>query len=299
MTSPEIKVLPHGEPMPEGYKPLVTLEMPDGSKTTSREAATSRRPVPDSEVERNIRMNMARGLPILRADVAPHDRTMVLACYGPSLQDTWEALLDMPANADLWTTSGAYSFLVDKGIVPDFHTDVDPREHKPWLLRDPQPHTTFYIPTRANPGFFTRLTGMKVVMYHLDVKEEKHIIWDVDENAGLVPPAISAGLCAIRLAIVLGYRKFVILGMDGSFRQIPGDRIPEMHAGAHPNGGEGFSVVEIEHPETHEKRQFVTNMLHLLAVDDYFVISRPYPVGTFQFIGDGLLPWVEQCARKG
>lgn len=302
------QIIPHGQPVPEGWKPLVNLQMPDGRMTTSRTEAQSQRPVPDDEVERNIRVNTARGLKPLDGigglgpdqPMLPNNgRVMALAGYGPSLNETWENLRTLPPHVDLWTTSGAYNFLTDRGIVPAYHTDVDPREHKTWLLRDVDPRTVFYLPSRANPGFFTKVPADQTILYHLDVKEERNIIWEVAPEAGVVPPAITAGLCAVRLGLVLGYRTFVIFGMDGSYRWEEGEPVPEMHAGGHPNGGEGFSKVAVKHPVTGEERYFVTSMLHLLAVDDYFVIAQPYPVGTFRFVGDGLLPWVEQCAREG
>lgn len=296
MSERETKVVPYGEQVPDGWKPLVTLQLPDGRADCARNLAQSSYPLPADHIERHIRSAMALGLPEMKKGEEPHDRTMVLACYGPSLLDTWPLLQNLPPDHDLWTTSGAHSFLVDQGISPKYHTDVDPREHKAWLLRDTCPTTKFYIPSRAHPGFFKKLQDRDVILYHLNVKEERHIVWDVRPKSCLVPCAITAGLCAIQLGRCLGYRKWIIYGMDGSFKSVPGDR-PEMHAGPHPNGGEGYQVVEVP-PQPHpQSRQFITNMLHLLAIDDFFVIAIQYPIGSFKFVGDGLLPWVEYLSR--
>jgi hypothetical protein len=51
--------------------------------------------------------------------------------YGPSLKQTWEYLRDFDV---IFTTSGAHKFLVDRGIIPAYHVDVDPRAHKVAML---------------------------------------------------------------------------------------------------------------------------------------------------------------------
>ena len=51
--------------------------------------------------------------------------------YGPSLKKTWEELKKFKY---IITTSGAHKFLIERGIIPTFHLDVDPRSHKVELL---------------------------------------------------------------------------------------------------------------------------------------------------------------------
>ena len=67
-----------------------------------------------------------------------------VACvnFGPSLNDTWEKIRDFKY---IITCSGAYKFLIDRGIVPTYHLDVDPRPHKIKLIGTPNPRTEFLI----------------------------------------------------------------------------------------------------------------------------------------------------------
>jgi hypothetical protein len=114
------------------------------------------------------------------------------------------------------------------------------------------------------------------------------VIHECEDDAYVIPSAITAGLCALQLGLVLGYRSFDIFGMDGSASD-KGEKYP----GAHPNPNEPFNcLVEIH------GRMFSTNMLMLLALEDYFAIATQWPTGTFRFHGDGMLPWVERVARR-
>lgn len=49
------------------------------------------------------------------------NRSLTIACYGPSLQDTYK---DM--KHPIMSMSGATHWLYERGIVPDYHVDMDP-----------------------------------------------------------------------------------------------------------------------------------------------------------------------------
>jgi uncharacterized Rossmann fold enzyme len=75
-------------------------------------------------------------LPLLKKKGKFNDRRMTIACYGPSLEDTWRQL-----KHPIMTVSGAHDYLVERGVIPDFHVDCDPRAHKAEMLRKPQKET--------------------------------------------------------------------------------------------------------------------------------------------------------------
>ena len=245
-------------------------------------------PRTDEQIADSIRANSARGLRVLGEAYPPHDRLAVVVCYGPSLTYTWEGIRD--EGGDIWTTSGAHAFLVTRGIHVFGHTDVDPRPHKARVLTALDFRTHFYIPSRVHPDYMARMVLVQnKTLYHVGVPAEERVLEEVAPGRPRVPCAITAGLCLVQLLLHLGYRRFVIYGMDGS--------APEgtaKHAGDHPNKAEPFdSEVEIG------GRCFHTNMLMLNALEDFFAIATQYPMGTFQFRGWGMIPWAEECSRKG
>ena len=92
--------------------------------------------------DEQIRVNTAR----VKARIAPHyelrNEPVAIACFGPSLNDTWERLRDFP---HIISCSGSHRFLLERGLVPTWHVEVDPRAHKIQLLGDPHPDVE-YLP---------------------------------------------------------------------------------------------------------------------------------------------------------
>lgn len=282
---PETRLLPPEAPIPDGWKPLVDFIMPDGEhKDVHAVVKGFGARVPD-EIYASIRTNMARGLPALPGRAPAHSRAMVLCCYGPSLADTWRLAAATPG--DLWTVSGAHHFMLGKGVKPAFHTDVDPRDHKAKFVEAPTCDSThFYIPSRASPRYFDNLRDRNVTLYHLRCKDEVSTITAIDPKAYICRSAITAGLCAVMLGTILGYREFHLFGMDGCATD------GRKYLGEHPNAAEPFDcLVEIH------GRTFATNMLMLLALNDFFAIATQWPMGSFHFYGDGMLAWAEKMAR--
>ena len=66
-----------------------------------------------------------------------------IVCFGPSLNETWEKVRDFKY---IFSCSGSHKFLLERGIVPTWHVEVDPRQHKVALLGPPHPDVT-YLPS--------------------------------------------------------------------------------------------------------------------------------------------------------
>lgn len=165
--------------------------------------------------------NCARGLPSVRKD-GGRDRKVAIVGYGPSLVDTWQALLERQYDA-VWTVSKAHDFLIGRGIVPAFHTDSDYRAHKVGYNRMWQPGVCYRLATQVHPSYLDALAGRQVELFHV-----------VQPNGGTYDPRyfkspvmFDAGLQAARLAYELGYRTQDWYGMDASARG------EQTHAGPH------------------------------------------------------------------
>src|SRR5262245_46553503 len=68
---------------------------------------------------------LARKLPRLERKAIDEHATLNIAAYGPSLHHTWREL-----RHPIMSMSGATKFLIERGITPDYHIDVDPRPNK-------------------------------------------------------------------------------------------------------------------------------------------------------------------------
>lgn len=158
------------------------------------------------------------------------DYRLQLACYGPSLADSWQ---DINPERPLITVSGALKFLLDKGLKPRygrwFHIEVDPRPHKiDVLARDER--VVYVIGSCSSPRLFKYLEGMRVVLFHaMSGPHTKEWVGIHDPGQVLVAAGSTVGLTAIHVGGVFGFRHFEIHGMDGCYRG------EARHAG--PHGG--------------------------------------------------------------
>lgn len=149
--------------------------------------------------------------------------------FGPSLNDTWEKIREFKY---VISCSGAHKFLIERGIVPTFHIEVDPRPHKVELIGKPHKDVQYLIASACHPKLFDHLEGYDVSLWHVFSNEE-----DVQR---MLPPGewaitggSSVGIRALTIARFLGFVDFHIFGMDGC------DGKTGKHAAPHPNQAKG------------------------------------------------------------
>lgn len=162
---------------------------------------------------------------------------IAVVCFGPSLADTWEQIRDFKY---IITCSGSHKFLIDRGIVPTYHVDVDPRKHKCTLLGTPHPDVEYLIASTCHPDLLAMLEGFNVKLWHVfDNAEEGQRILPPGEWA--VTGGCSVGLRAMTMARFLGFTDLHIFGMDGS------EGKTGKHAAEHPN--QVPVAMKVEYPE--------------------------------------------------
>ena len=161
------------------------------------------------------------------------DGVMSIVCYGPSLKDTWQFI-----KRPILTVSGAHDFLVSRGIVPDYHVDCDPRAHKAAMLH-PSHKVKYRMATCCHPTLWPKLKGHDVELWHLhnDSGTDEWVSKN-DPGANMLGGGSTAGMRALEVASMLGYRRFEIHGMDSSFAS---EEI--RHAG--PHVGKKQNMVEV------------------------------------------------------
>ena len=220
-----------------------------------------------------------------RAPVAlPHDRLAILACYGPSLGDTIEdiRLEAEAADADVISVSGAHDFLLERGIVPKFHVECDPRAYKADNIAQSRPDVKYLLASCVHPALFDKLgPDADIALWHVgSMSHVASLIDELGENPGtLITGGGSVGLRAFSLLYAMGYRRLSIYGMDCSFR----DKGEMQHAGNH--AGKRHSIATYRCGE----RVFVTSKtLQSYACDFLEMIQRVNDLD-ISLHGDGLL----------
>lgn len=241
----------------------------------------------DEQIKQNLR------IPALRESDAVtelRDEPIAIVGYGPSLNQTWEELKNFKY---IVTTSGAHRFLIDKGIIPTYHVDVDPREHKIKLIGEPHKDVQYLLASACHPKYFSLLHdgGFQVKRWH---------VFDNKEDAMRTLPAgewslfggSDAGLRAVVVARFLGFVNQHVFGMDGCEGE------SGKHAAAHPSQPKGHALTEYE-GKTYKT---TTAMLECVRHLHHEFDQLPDVVPTFH--GEGLAQammknYVPKAAVKG
>lgn len=224
--------------------------------------------------ERHAQMAQAKGQ-MLKKKSKFNDRWVSIVCYGPSLADTWKQI-----KRPMVTVSGAHDFMVDKGIVPDYHVDCDPREHKAKMLKRPQGATTYLMASVCHPSYWGVLKGRNVRLWHLiNGNDLETVAWVMQNHPegikSMIGGGSSVGMRAMNVMAALGFRRFNIHGMDNSFTT-------QRHAGAHLGKDQDKIWVKAGNRNFQTTQQMVqaaVEMEEFLQTQDAEVV----------FYGDGLM----------
>jgi len=170
--------------------------------------------------------------------------------YGPTLLQTWERLKDWPG--PIWTVSKAHDFLIERGIVPTFHTDIDMREHKADFIKTPHPDVEYIIATQVHPRYLDNLKGMRVFLWQSAVYPKL----PMDRRYPRMTARVDCGLQAAELALHYGYAEQHWFGIDSGLQH------RQTHAGPH-EGVHSHPVPIKFGPEVFETTQLFIHSLLL------------------------------------
>lgn len=246
-----------------------------------------------SDAERHDQMQTAVNLhwPFLQKAQRQRKGAVSICAYGPSLLDTWRLAKTYQKinHRPIITVSGAHDFLVSRGVIPDFHVEIDPRAHKPKMLTKPQAKTQYLMATVCHPDFWDVLDGCDVRLWHM-VNDHETVKWVASHHpAGLqsmIGGGSTAGQRAINVAAALGFREFHVFGMDMSFQA---DR---RHAGEHTGEPEPPTIMSVggrEFKTTKQLAQSAREMEEFLNNTEGIKIA---------FHGDGLVQEMAYVIQK-
>jgi hypothetical protein len=227
----------------------------------------------------HVRKNCQRVTKRLQDNIPAHDRTAILVCYGPSLLETWPtiAMGRMFPKVDIFTVSAAHKFMVERGVIPLAHIDCDPRNRKAVQIGKPHKDVAYWLASCVHPHYLDRLKGCDVSLWHLHNGTESEVAYDIDSGCWMLIGGGSVGLRAISLLYSQGYRRFVIHGMDCSFKE------NEQYAGEHLAPKKRVIRVRCK------DRWFDTSPILAEYARQFISDQRLWPNARFEFAGNGLL----------
>lgn len=184
--------------------------------------------------DEQIKLNCQRITSLIEAGHEKRSEPIAVVNFGPSLRDTWE---DIRKFKYVMSCSGAHRFLIERGIVPTYHIDVDPRPHKIKLLGEPHPDVEYLIASTCHPDLFEHLKGFKIKMWHIfDTSDDGLRL--LPHGQWAITGGCSVGVRTLTISRFLGFTEIHVFGMDGSFAE------EGTHAAEHPNSPKSYSLVE-------------------------------------------------------
>jgi FkbM family methyltransferase len=168
------------------------------------------------------------------------DEPIAIVCFGPSLNDTWEEIRKFKY---IMSGSGSHKFLVERGIIPTHHIEVDPRDHKIDLMGPPQKGTQYYIASTCHPKLFKHLEGYDVKLWHIHSGDSPAVLPTVFPRGEYIfTGGSNVGLRSLVIARFLGFVNQHIFGMDCSMSQDG----KHSHASPHPKGSKGYFLTDYD-----------------------------------------------------
>ncbi len=233
---------------------------------------------PKRHAQMAVAVHWANEHKIPRLQQVPIDdsKILTLACYGPSLVDTWQ---DM--KPPIMSMSGATRWLAERGVIADYAVEMDPRADKTPYYDPPVDGVHYLLATVCHPDVWPKLKGQKLTIWHTYSGPETYD-WVTSNDHGelVVRGGCTIGLTALHIGGLLGYRHFEIHGMDGSFKDLSrGQR----HAGEHYGHKQNKDGITWDA----QGKRYATSKIMANAVAETLNTVSSYPIFTV-FHGDGL-----------
>ncbi len=224
--------------------------------------------------DQHISRNTALPIPRVQAYEGKRTDSIAIVSFGPSLNDTWEKIRE---HKYVMSCSGATKFLIERGIVPNWHIAVDPLpKNTEKLIGEPHPDVEYLIASTCHPGVLEHLKGFKVALWHVfDNKEEARRLLPDEEWAVMGGPSV--GLRALTMSRLFGFVDFHVFGMDGCFGETGS------HAADHPGKPPFYELTEYGGKEY----KTTTSMLEVAKHTGHELDTMPDVKATFY--GEGLV----------
>jgi hypothetical protein len=201
-----------------------------------------------------------------------HEEPAAVVAYGQSLTETWKELERFRV---ILTCSGSHKFLLDRGIVPTYHVDSDPRVHKVAMLGTPHREVTYLIASICHPTYFDLLERHaipKVLLWHLLFLEEE-IYQLLPRQEWLWTGGNTVGPRAVKMARLSGYTNLHLFGFDASAG----------YADVHPKAPTQFK------PCVYDGKTYWTTRNWMEHAKMLFADLDRMPEVTTRFYGEGLI----------
>ena len=169
----------------------------------------------------NVELSCKRQLSWFDFNEQSNEESICIVGGAPSLEDSFPQLKARHQNgAQVWAMNGTYDWLVERGIVPDGHVMLDARPENVRFVQHPRKETQYYIASQCDPCVFDALEGHRVDLVHVNTEGVyEYLESEKSRPVHLLGGFTTAGMLALVLAKLKGYRHIYLFGMDSSYAE--------------------------------------------------------------------------------
>lgn len=254
------------------------------------------------EVKANVSLSLKRPHPWLHQ--LPEfmkdkkGRPIALVGGGPSLRDHLDELREFDV---IMAVGSSQDFLVQQGITPRYCIVVDAHPTVTALyLKHPHVDTNYLIASQCNPTVFDAVKGHQITLWHCLANDSPEWLTALDPGYQGLGGGCTAGLRALGMAAVLGYRNVHLFGYDSCVSESGEGHAYPLQDKEVENEGiapERLFDISVGKPgaDTPEGRSFVCYGYHLAQAQNFEEFFRHHHnIMTFTFHGGGLLRHVHE-----
>lgn len=241
-------------------------------------------------IEAHIESALKRGLPELPPALCSHDGTFVIAGAGPSLARFEKELKEeREKGRPICAVKAAHDWLCQHGIEPELFLSIDPRDRRS-NVQEKTENTIYLLASRCSPVLFDFLADRKIMLWHAASSESENLFFKKCGVKYLIGGTSTSGLRAINIGYYMGFRKFVLYGMDSCNAE---DGITKRIDGS-------LTGQTIEVVVDGSGRKFTCNIAMAQQAEAFQQIWVMMPDAKLEIKGDGLLAAIlEERKRRG
>lgn len=194
----------------------------------------SRLPVTDKDYIENVKKNCLLDLPNLSMS-KEHDRIMVMVCGGPTAKLYIDEIREKRKDDRyrIFSSNKTHDWLIGNGIIPHYQFIIDPKESKVEDVRNPHKDVKYLIGISCNHKVFQALEGYDVTrvfsVSNMGTPSDTDIVrvlFAYDDSVTFLIGGTMAGLRAMTLADLMGFRTVEYYGFDSCFFEYDKDGDP-------------------------------------------------------------------------
>ena len=166
-----------------------------------------------------VGINIKRDLPWFDGGEVHHGAALLVG-GGPSLADVLPKLQTRRSHGGkIYALNGTHDWLIERGIIPDYHVMLDSRIENVEFVRKPHKKVKYLISGFCHPEVFEALRGFDVTLWLSDMDGVQALVQDIaDKPVCLIGGGATVGMKTMYLCYLKGYRRMHFYGFDSSYR---------------------------------------------------------------------------------